>query len=68
VPYSPAIWATRLTAMRGRFRGYVLAAMAGAAVGGMVVAVATDALPKLAQRMAGVMADEMKRRGFSPDT
>lgn len=49
-------------------RGYVAAAMAGAAVGGVAVAVATDALPRLAQRMAGVMAQEMKRRGFSPDT
>jgi hypothetical protein len=54
--------------MTDRFRGYVLAAMAGAAVGGVVVAVATDALPRLTQRMAGVMAEEMKRRGFSPDS
>ena len=54
--------------MRGGFPGYVLAAMAGVAGGGFAVAAATDALPRLAQRMAGVMAEEMKRRGFSPDT
>lgn len=54
--------------MKESVRGYVVAAMAGAAVGGVAVAVATDALPRLTQRMAGVMADEMKRRGFSPDT
>ena len=54
--------------MKDHFRSYLMAAMAGAAVGGAAVAVATDALPRLAQRMAGVMAEEMKRRGFSPDT
>jgi hypothetical protein len=54
--------------MKDRFRGYVMAAMAGAAVGGVTVAFATHALPRLAQRMTGVMSEEMKRRGFSPDT
>ncbi len=54
--------------MKGSFRGHLVAAVAGAAVGGAAVAAAIDTLPRLAQRMAGVMAEEMKRRGFSPDT
>jgi hypothetical protein len=49
-------------------RGYLVAAMAGGAVGGVAVAVATDALPRMAERMTAAMAEEMKRRGFSPDT
>jgi hypothetical protein len=53
--------------MKGTFRGYLLSAMAGATLGGVGVAITTEALPRLTQRMAGVMAEEMKRRGFSPE-
>lgn len=49
-------------------RGYLVAAIAGAAIGGVAVAVATDALPRMAEQMAAAMAEAMKRRGFSPDT
>jgi len=66
LPYQARQRRFRLRAME-RFRGYLAAAIVGAAVGGAAVAVATEALPRLTQRMTGVMAEEMKRRGFSPE-
>ena len=67
-PCLAAFAESRLVLMKGPFRGYLVAALAGAAVGGAGVAVATEALPRLTRRTVGVMAEEMKRRGLSPDT
>jgi outer membrane lipoprotein SlyB len=43
-------------------KGYVLALILGALAGGVLVAVATKALPKM---MSGMM-QEMKKNGFNP--
>lgn len=47
-------------------RGYVLAAVMGAIGGGLIVALATNAIPKMiSQTMQNMMA-HMRESGFSP--
>ena len=46
--------------------GYVLAAAIGAIGGGLVVAVATDAVPKMMSRMMQNMVSHMAEAGCNP--
>ena len=47
-------------------RGYVLAAALGALGGGLVVALATNAVPKMMFRMMQNMMAHMREAGFNP--
>jgi hypothetical protein len=49
---------------RSRKRGYLLAALLGAVGGGAVVAIATDAIPRMmSQMMSGMMQNMMAQMG-----
>jgi len=49
---------------RDLYQGYLLAAILGAAVGGLVVAYATKAFPRMmASRMSQMMRDRMAQMG-----
>jgi hypothetical protein len=47
-------------------RGYVLAAVIGAIGGGLVVALATDAIPRMISKMMQNMKAHTGEGGFSP--
>lgn len=51
---------------RSRTRGYVLAAVLGAIGGGVVVALATDAIPRMMSRFMQTMMARMEEGGFDP--
>lgn len=47
---------------------YLVIGIAGAAVGGLAVARATNTVPRLMRGMVAMMIQEMARQGISPDT
>lgn len=47
-------------------RGYALAALMGAIGGGLVVALATNAIPKVLSRVMQTMMVQMREAGFNP--
>ena len=47
-------------------RGYALAVVVGALAGGLLVVVATKAIPKMMSGMMQNMMLEMKKNGFNP--
>jgi hypothetical protein len=47
-------------------RGFALAVLLGAIGGGLFVAIATKAIPKMMPRMMENMMVQMKRNGFNP--
>ena len=47
-------------------RGYVLAAALGGILGGLVVALATKAVPKMGSQMIQNMMVHMREAGFNP--
>lgn len=47
-------------------RGYMFAAAMGGIVGGLVVALATKAIPKIGSQMMQNMMAQMREAGFSP--
>jgi hypothetical protein len=47
-------------------KGSVLAALAGAVIGGLVVAVATEAIPKIMSGIMRTMIAQMKESGCNP--
>jgi hypothetical protein len=58
---------TRMDKPRSLTTGYILAALVGATVGGIAVAIVTKAIPGMISRMMGNMMMRMGREGCDPE-